>query len=84
MRVIARRNPARPRRRLLPVAMAAVTLLSLAVGVPAAAAAPSTVVGVASGRCLDVVGNVRTAGAGINIYDCNGAGQPGVDLHLRW
>ncbi|MFG3644276.1 PQQ-dependent sugar dehydrogenase [Micromonospora sp. NPDC047762] len=72
MRVVALSNPRRPRRRLLPVAMAAVTLLSLAVGVPASAAAPSTVVGVASGRCLDVVGNVRTAGAGINIYDCNG------------
>ncbi|RAO31109.1 Endo-1,4-beta-xylanase [Micromonospora noduli] len=72
MRVTARRSPLRPRRRLLPAAMAAVTLLSLAVGVPAAAAAPATIVGVASGRCLDVVGNVRTAGAGINIYDCNG------------
>ncbi|MEK8104736.1 RICIN domain-containing protein [Micromonospora sp. M12] len=72
MRVIARINPRRPRRRLMPVAMAAVTLLSLAVGVPAAAAAPSTVVGVASGRCLDVVGNARTPGTGINIYDCNG------------
>ncbi|MEU4401239.1 PQQ-dependent sugar dehydrogenase [Micromonospora orduensis] len=72
MRFFARTNPRRPRRRLLPAAVAAVTLLTVAVGVPAAAAAPSTVVGVASGRCLDVVGNVRTAGAGINIYDCNG------------
>ncbi|MBM0231831.1 PQQ-dependent sugar dehydrogenase [Micromonospora sp. STR1_7] len=71
MRIFARTNPRRPRRRLLPAAMAAVTLLTVAVGAPAAAAAPSTVVGVASGRCLDVVGNVRTR-AGLNIYDCNG------------
>jgi len=32
----------------------------------------SAVVSVASGRCLDVIGNVRTAGTGINIYDCIG------------
>ncbi|MGW3887838.1 PQQ-dependent sugar dehydrogenase [Micromonospora chokoriensis] len=72
MRVIARTNARRPRRRLLPAVLAAATLLAVAPGVPASAAGPSTVVGVASGRCLDVVGNVRTAGAGINIYDCNG------------
>ncbi|GAB7189925.1 hypothetical protein NUM3379_06310 [Kineococcus sp. NUM-3379] len=36
--------------------------------------APSGVqlVGVASGRCLDVVGSSRTPGAEIDIYDCNG------------
>ncbi|MET8087344.1 PQQ-dependent sugar dehydrogenase [Micromonospora sp. NPDC005237] len=53
-------------------AFAAAMLLAVAVGVPASAAGPSTVVGVASGRCLDVVGNSRTPGAGINIYDCVG------------
>jgi len=39
---------------------------------PAAAATGSTVVGVASGRCLDVIGNGRTARTGVNIYDCIG------------
>ncbi|MGW0214090.1 PQQ-dependent sugar dehydrogenase [Micromonospora chokoriensis] len=72
MRVIARTNARRRRRRLLPAVLAAATLLAVVPAVPASAAGPSTVVGVASGRCLDVVGNVRTAGAGINIYDCNG------------
>ncbi|MET8044343.1 PQQ-dependent sugar dehydrogenase [Micromonospora sp. NPDC005215] len=32
----------------------------------------STVVGVGSGRCLDVVGNSDALGATVNIYDCNG------------
>ncbi|MFG1914838.1 PQQ-dependent sugar dehydrogenase [Micromonospora sp. NPDC048898] len=72
MSAIARSHPRHSRWRLLPAAMAAATLLTVAVGVPASAAATSTVVSAASGRCLDVVGNVRTAGAGINIYDCNG------------
>ncbi|MET8364908.1 PQQ-dependent sugar dehydrogenase [Micromonospora sp. NPDC005194] len=67
MRTFARVRP----RRLAP-AFAAAMLLAVAVGVPASAAGPSTVVGVASGRCLDVVGNSRTPGAGINIYDCVG------------
>ncbi|AGZ43959.1 PQQ-dependent sugar dehydrogenase [Actinoplanes friuliensis] len=40
--------------------------------VQASAAAGSTVVGVASGRCLDVVGNRAEPQTGINIYDCNG------------
>ncbi|MGC4816961.1 PQQ-dependent sugar dehydrogenase [Micromonospora sp. DT63] len=66
------RNFARVRPRRLVPAFAVAVLLSAAVGVPASAAGPSTVVGVASGRCLDVVGNSRTPGAGINIYDCVG------------
>ncbi|MCX5065688.1 PQQ-dependent sugar dehydrogenase [Micromonospora lupini] len=67
MRNLARVRP----RRLLP-ALAVAVLLAVTVGVPASAAGPSTVVGAASGRCLDVVGNSRTPGAGINIYDCVG------------
>ncbi|MEV6641369.1 PQQ-dependent sugar dehydrogenase [Amycolatopsis sp. NPDC051371] len=38
----------------------------------ATAATGSTVVGVASGRCLDVVGNSTAAKTRVNIYDCNG------------
>ena len=37
-----------------------------------ASAAVSTVVGVGSGRCLDVVGNTDAIGSRVNIYDCNG------------
>jgi glucose/arabinose dehydrogenase len=38
----------------------------------ATAATGSTVVGVASGRCLDVVGNATAPKTRVNIYDCNG------------
>jgi len=45
------------------------------VGVGAGSADAATgeqIVGVASGRCLDVIGNSTKAKAGINIYDCHG------------
>ncbi|MET8282867.1 PQQ-dependent sugar dehydrogenase [Micromonospora sp. NPDC005174] len=66
--MLTRINPRR-----LVAAMVTAALVAVAVAVPAAAAGPSTVVGVASGRCLDVVGNLKTAGTGINIYDCKGS-----------
>jgi lysophospholipase L1-like esterase len=37
-----------------------------------ASAATSTVVGAASGRCLDVAGGSATAGAGVDLWDCDG------------
>ncbi|WP_326948067.1 PQQ-dependent sugar dehydrogenase [Amycolatopsis sp. NBC_01307] len=43
----------------------------------ATAATGSTVVGVASGRCLDVVGNSTAAKTRVNIYDCNGQANQG-------
>ncbi|WP_410677038.1 PQQ-dependent sugar dehydrogenase [Amycolatopsis sp. cmx-4-68] len=50
------------------------TVLAAAVVVvpTATAATGSTVVGVASGRCLDVVGNSTAAKTRVNIYDCTG------------
>ncbi|MGC4772145.1 PQQ-dependent sugar dehydrogenase [Micromonospora sp. DT44] len=60
----------RPRRLLPPVTVA--VLVAVTLGVPASAAGPSTIVGAASGRCLDVVGGGPTAGTGVNIYDCGG------------
>ena len=48
---------------------AAVTATVLA---PASAATGTTIVGVASGRCLDVVGQSQADKALVNIYDCNG------------
>ena len=39
----------------------------------AAAASPSAIVGVGSGRCLDVFGGSRAAGARLIIWDCKGS-----------
>ncbi|WP_399345176.1 PQQ-dependent sugar dehydrogenase [Umezawaea sp. Da 62-37] len=52
--------------------MALLAVSSTTSAVPAVAAAATTVVGVASGRCLDVVGNARESETAVNIYDCNG------------
>jgi len=43
---------------------------------PAFAADP-TLVSAASGRCLDVTGNVATAGTTVEIWDCNGQANQG-------
>ncbi|MEV4636967.1 PQQ-dependent sugar dehydrogenase [Actinoplanes sp. NPDC049548] len=48
------------------------TLALVAVRVPAGAATGSPVIGVASGRCLDVVGESQADKAAVNIYDCKG------------
>ncbi|WP_103344117.1 ricin-type beta-trefoil lectin domain protein, partial [Amycolatopsis sp. CA-126428] len=47
-------------------------IAAAAVVAPASAATGTTVVGVASGRCLDVVGNSTAAKTRVNIYDCIG------------
>lgn len=52
-------------------ALASVATMIVASSTPASAAT-STVVGVASGRCLTVAGNSTTPGARVTIYDCNG------------
>ena len=73
--MLASTRPRRPRARLVVAVLSAVTAVAtlgaLSV-VGTAAAAGSTIVGVGSGRCLDVVGNAGTAGTPVNIYDCNG------------
>ncbi|MBO3751254.1 lectin [Streptosporangiaceae bacterium NEAU-GS5] len=53
------------------VACLLAVLATLTVPAPAWAA-PAPLVGAASGRCLDVRGNVDTAGTALQIYDCNG------------
>ncbi|ROP41762.1 glycosyl hydrolase [Saccharothrix texasensis] len=53
------------------LALALVIPALTAVGVPADAA-PAPLVGAGSNRCLDVVGNSRTAGTAVDIWDCNG------------
>ncbi|MFG6504456.1 PQQ-dependent sugar dehydrogenase [Microbacterium sp. P05] len=42
-----------------------------AIAAAAAVSGPAAIVGTQSNRCLDVIGNVQTVGAGMNIYDCN-------------
>jgi hypothetical protein len=62
-------------------------MLALALAVPAltlvstpANAAPAPLVGVASNRCLDVVGGSSTNGALVDIWDCNGQSNQGWEL----
>jgi glucose/arabinose dehydrogenase len=65
----------RPRARRLMTAMLAVVMVAfalVAVRTPAQAATGSPVIGVASGRCLDVVAASQADTAEVNIYDCNG------------
>lgn len=69
-------SPSSSRRRLrlrvLTAVIAAVAAVTVVAPDATAAATGSTVVGVASGRCLDVVGQSTAAKARVNIYDCNG------------
>ncbi|MFI5835717.1 PQQ-dependent sugar dehydrogenase [Micromonospora sp. NPDC051300] len=61
-----------PRRVLASIAaLGLVTVLAVVPAAPASAAV-TTVVGVGSGRCLDVIGDNNAIGTGVNIYDCNG------------
>lgn len=62
-------------RRLTAVAAALAVTAGTAVAVSisgSAGAAGSTIVGVGSGRCLAVVGDVRTARTPVDIHDCTG------------
>ncbi|MEU4536491.1 PQQ-dependent sugar dehydrogenase [Streptosporangium sp. NPDC023825] len=78
-------NRRRPRPRALTAVLAVLAAVALtatmtvAVAAPASAA-PATVVGVASGRCLDVIGNSTASGTGVNIYDCNGQANQSWNL----
>ncbi|MFB9680989.1 PQQ-dependent sugar dehydrogenase [Streptosporangium vulgare] len=62
------------------LAAVAAALTMTVAGAAPASAAPSTVVGVASGRCLDVIGNSTASGTGVNIYDCNGQANQSWNL----
>ncbi len=71
------RSAARRRSHASYLALAAIlATLVLTVGLtgaaPAQAATGTPVVGVASGRCLDVTGNVKTTRTRVIIWDCNG------------
>jgi len=60
----------------LALMLAAVVTVAWQSAGPAAAATSTTVVGAASGRCLDVAGGSATAGAAVDLWDCDGrAGQ---------
>jgi arabinan endo-1,5-alpha-L-arabinosidase len=74
-------HPASPPGRLLRALLALALVLAGAAAVAwqtagSASAAGSAVVGAGSGRCLDVANNSDTAGAAVDLWDCNGqAGQ---------
>jgi glucose/arabinose dehydrogenase len=75
MRIIDLIRPRRAHSRVLiagTAAAATVAALILTTMLPASAATGSTIVGVGSGRCLDVVGQGTANKTGVNIYDCNG------------
>ncbi|WP_250000190.1 PQQ-dependent sugar dehydrogenase [Actinoplanes sp. M2I2] len=56
----------------------AMLVTALTAGTPSASAASGeAIVGVASGRCLDVTGNVETAKTGVNLFDCQGQANQG-------
>jgi lysophospholipase L1-like esterase len=60
----------------LAILLTGVVAMALGSADSAVAATSTTVVGVGSGRCLDVVGGSATSGAGVQLYDCDGrAGQ---------
>ncbi|GAA1302587.1 glycosyl hydrolase [Saccharothrix xinjiangensis] len=63
------RAPSRLGRALLAVALTAPALL---LATTPAQAAPAPLVGVGSGRCLDVTGNASANGAQLQIWDCTG------------
>ncbi len=71
-----KRGPATRRRRRLAVAAGtavaavAVTVVAATGGLPASAATGTTIVGVGSNRCLDVVADSHADHALVNIYDC--------------
>ena len=79
--------PCRPAARTprLPAAAAVCVLALLAMllaGAPTWSASASTapLVGSASGRCLDVRGNVDTSGTALQIWDCNGQANQAFEL----
>ena len=60
--------------------LAAVVAAAWRAAAPASAATSTTVVSVGSGRCLTVTGGSATAGAGAELWDCNGQSGQQWDL----
>ncbi|MEU7942771.1 lectin [Microbispora bryophytorum] len=77
-----RRSPGAVAPRLLMSLLTAlVTLAATALTWTApASAAPAPLVSAASGRCLDVKGNVDTLGTALDIWDCNGQANQGFEF----
>jgi hypothetical protein len=74
-----------PRSRTLRLLTALALLLTAALALTwhsagSASAATSTIVGTASGRCLDVTGGSAVNGAYVQLWDCNG--QPGQQWNI--
>jgi pectinesterase len=79
-------GPAGPGTRLLAVLSTLALVLAFALAAawhstaPAHAATATSIVGTGSGRCVDVVGDDPTAGAGLQLWDCNGQADQQWDL----
>ncbi|GLY93980.1 hypothetical protein Acsp02_12360 [Actinoplanes sp. NBRC 103695] len=72
MRIPVMHVPLRRRLTTTMIAVGVMTLALVAVRAPAEAATGSPVVGVDSGRCLDVVAQSQADQARLNLYDCVG------------
>jgi pectinesterase len=79
-------EPAGPSTRLLAALSTLALVLTFALAAawhstaPAHAATATSIVGTGSGRCVDVVGDDPTAGAGLQLWDCNGQADQQWDL----
>ncbi|HXR73127.1 GDSL-type esterase/lipase family protein [Actinocrinis sp.] len=71
MREEAMPSSPRPPRLIGLATAAAVAAVVAVIAAPASAATSTTVVGAGSGRCLTVTGGSATAGAGVELWDCN-------------
>ncbi|MGM1058977.1 glycosyl hydrolase [Saccharothrix sp. Mg75] len=71
------RTPPRLGRALLTLALTAPALM---MATTPAQAAPAPLVGVGSGRCLDVTGNSTANGAPVRIWDCTGGANQGWEF----
>ena len=86
---VSRRSAVLGRRRSPAAAVVAVMALlatmlvtALTWSVPASAVT-APLVGAASGRCLDVKGNVDTQGTALQIWDCNGQANQAFEFRRR-
>jgi hypothetical protein len=69
-----------PRRRASVVAVPAMLLAATLAWMTPASAAAAPLVSAASGRCLDVKGNVDTLGTALDIWDCSGQANQAFEL----
>ncbi|MDX3101649.1 RICIN domain-containing protein [Nonomuraea angiospora] len=80
LRLSGRRAPARPRSPVGAVVCVLATVLACVAAWPVPASAASALVNAASGRCLDVKGNLDTPGTALDIWDCGGGANQSFEF----